>query len=94
MQELVCGDRVTYYVGAIDWKESKAASLDADIYENDLSLLEGGMLQPACLCLQQYLPVVCLPILQIHMLTQHLPKLDIYAACRSYWSVQEDPEAH
>lgn len=42
VQELVCGDKVTYFAGAFDWKASRAGSLDVDIYENDLSLLERG----------------------------------------------------
>lgn len=44
VQEKVCGGREepqTFYVGAIDWKASDAGSLNADIYENDLRLLDG-----------------------------------------------------
>ena len=43
----MCGDKVTAYAGAFDWKESAAAKLDVDIYENDLSLLEGGAISCA-----------------------------------------------
>lgn len=38
----MCGEgNYTFYAGAFDWKTSAAGSLNVDIYENDLELLEG-----------------------------------------------------
>ena len=42
VQEKVCGEgNYTYFAGAFDWKDTAAGSLNMDIYENDLDVLEG-----------------------------------------------------
>jgi hypothetical protein len=48
VQEKVCGRdengtvRSTFYAGAVDWRNTQAGSLNADVYDNDKELLENG----------------------------------------------------